>query len=347
MAMLNVTPEEINQAREELYKDNPDPWDPVSKIKLETIKDHIAELTATRNKLKANPRLPRKHRNRKLRYFYGSILIGALITYFTYDKAIAAAVDVEGVPIMYGIFGFLIILFSSVPYIVVKVKYQNIAIDFIKVSISLDRNWIYDPAPDEEKLKLLKKKFPEIFSIGSHESLMDKAMYIDNQVWGNTENNDQIYDFYSGEVFFQGVPGSDHFFCLKLNKNLKTRFNLYPEFTKLSQDPDKEINTESIEFNRHFAFDYKGTKGEKSLDIVTVLSPAVQQKLTKLRKSKGKFYILFAEDCAVFLFSRMILYNPKTRLFKSIEVHDEDKSVFDEYLNEIIDISTEMAKYLD
>ena len=117
----------------------------------------------------------------------------------------------------------------------------------------------------------------------------------------------------------------------------------YERKTPLSK---KEINTESSEFNKLFAVFYNGRKDQKALEIVKTLSPALQIKLVELSQ-KEKFSLLFRNDIAIFMINGKLLPRMKTNFFRAIKLHPADKTFIENRINTILDISSEMMKYLD
>lgn len=170
-----------------------------------------------------------------------------------------------------------------------------------------------------------------------------------------------MFNFYTG-LFSYDIETRDskgrtqtttykrHFFAIKLDKSIKARFFLYPEnvFSKIGNlFTKKEINTESIEFNRTFAFSYDGRKNESAFDIVKVLSPSLQLKLLDLNKRKKDMNVLFMNECVFFDFRGKLLKKMDTNLLKDIEISQKDKDLIKNELNNLIEISREVVDCLD
>src|SRR3989338_5122526 len=86
-----------------------------------------------------------------------------------------------------------------------------------------------------------------------------------------------------------------------------------------------EIETESAEFNSAFAVFYKGEKMERELDIIKVLSPAVQIKLLELKRSQGPFGIGFRGEVMFVVFRPNLFKKMRTNFFKKTELDPRDE----------------------
>jgi len=230
-----------------------------------------------------------------------------------------------GFPLIH--FAIIGIIGGIIVYTLTSAYYNSKIKDIIKYEVAKQFGWYYEPERCVKKWKELRVEVPEIFSKGN------SGQYIDDQFYGKIYSNNKSYDFHSG-IFHYAVKSKDstshyhrHFFAFKLNKKLGSRFFLYKEnagskfmnlFTK------KEVNVESIEFNRVFAFSYQGRKGEKQFDIVKVINPSMQLKLLEIYEKKGAFNVMFAEDYVVFDFDGLILKSPRTKLSKGKGLHPDD-----------------------
>jgi hypothetical protein len=139
-------------------------------------------------------------------------------------------------------------------------------------------------------------------------------------------------------------------FALRLNKVIKADFRLEPEgiINKfLNFFRKKEINTESAEFNKTFAFFYGGQKVDSELEIVKTLSPAVQIKLLELKNKRGGFTILFRGDTVFVVFEGNLFKKMYTSFFKSIELDPRDHELMQTIIKEILDITSQIIPYLD
>lgn len=319
------------------------PWDPVGSVDLIKIKFKSADVYAKYLSLKNDP----NRAKRKLIFWsFIAILIFILdvvifVKFLSFEEYLRLF--------------FLIMSLGILPAIGVYAYYESLARDMIKIQIAQSNGWIYDPSEDFEKWRKLKINFYEIFQKG------DEKQNVEDQFWGSIIYEGKRYDFYAGLFFYTDVSYdikgrkqertfTKHFFSIRLNKTIKARFFLYPEgFGSKFKNffSTKEINTESIEFNKRFAFSYNGSKDENALEIVKTLSPAVQNQLVNLSKRKRDSSILFSDSCVFFMFDGFFLKKMKTSLFKGVDIDEADKVYLDNELKVLIDIAVDVAKYLD
>ena len=233
-------------------------------------------------------------------------------------------------------------------------RVRSIQRDLIKSLIAKKNNWIYNPEKNPIHWAQFKGKFPEIFKKGTDGQNMQ------DEFWGKFKGKKQAVDFYSGLFQYTVTTGSGKnrssktytktIFSIKLNKKLKSNFRLEPESFGskiLNFFSRKEIETESSEFNKTFAFYYNGKKSQKALEIIKTLSPAVQLKLLNLKETEGNFTILFKEQLVLFVFKGKLLKKMKTNFFKKVELDPRDQKTIENRINNILDISTDMMQYLD
>ena len=251
-------------------------------------------------------------------------------------------------PIIVGVLFFM-------PYVGLRSFLSNISKDIIKVQIAEENNWLYDPEKDYSSWSQLRHNYKEIFNKG------DESQCLEDQFWGSVKKDNKDYYFNTGLFHYTTVsrdskgrtqrhPHIEHFIGVRLNKKINSRFYLYPEnvFSKIGNFfTKKEINTQSIEFNKTFAFSYNGKKSEQGMEIVQTLSPAVQQKLIQLKKENGSVRILFCDDSVFFNFNGTMMNSYETDLLKDSNISEKDKALFNKKINTLIDISSDISKYLD
>jgi hypothetical protein len=319
-------------------------WDATNGLNLSRIKTNSLEIFSKYEKLKQDPKIiSRQKRN--------GLIIGILGTIVSLALTPIMLMGADGDGFQLILFGIII---SWAYYGGVVSYYKNLAIDLVKAQIAKENHWLYDPEHDGAKWRQLSQYFPEIFQKGN------KSQYVEDQFWGVFDKNSKQTHFNTGRFSYTIESGSgknrssktyhNHYFIFAIPKNLKSRFHLYPEnfgnrisnfFSK------KEINTESIEFNKTFAFSYDGQKGDKALHIVKTLSPAIQEKLINLAKEKKDTQILFAHNTITFCFQGYMLTKPKTDFQKELKLAPEDKKIIEDQMDFLIEISTEMSRFLD
>lgn len=334
--LIKLTNEEIKSSIN-AFENNHKYWDPFSTINLQKINEDSAKLNAKYNKLRANPNIIKRQRD--ISFVIGLVIFLPFLI-FGFGNLVA---------MIFGIF------FCFLPYLMVKGYYSNFSIDLIKFEMAKKNGWLYSPNQDRARWANLRHKAPEIFNKGN------KNQYLEDQFWGSIEQDGKTYDFYTG-LFSYDVETRDsegrtrtttykrHFFTIKVDKPIGSRFFLYPEtvFSKIGNlFTKKEINTESIEFNKTFAFKYDGKKGEKALEIVKTLSPSLQLKLLELNKHKRDMRILFAKDCVFFDFQGKFFQSLDTNLMKNIEISQKDRDMIRKEIDGLTSISRQIAVCLN
>ncbi len=319
-------------------------WDATNGLNLSRIKTNSLEIFSKYDKLKQDPKIISRQKTKGL-------IIGILGTSISLALTPIMLFGGDGDGFQLILFGIII---SWAYYGAVKSYYKNLAIDLVKAQIAKDSHWLYDPENDNAKWKQLSSYFPEIFQKGN------KSQYVEDQFWGVFDKNSKQTHFNTGRFSYTIESGSGknrhsttyhkHYFIFAIPKELKSRFHLYPENigSKIGNFfKKKEINTESIQFNKTFAFSYNGDKGDKALHIVKTLSPAIQEKIISLANEKKDTQILFAHNTITFCFEGYMLNNPKTNFEKELKLAPEDKESIETQMNYLIDISTEMTRFLD
>ena len=178
--------------------------------------DNSAKVLAKFDYLKKHPNKPKK--DVRIAYIISTIL-------FFFLGWIAILVNKSD--------GYFIIALCLGPVAYVYGYYKSLGKDLLKIQIATANDWFYDPNKDKSKWKSLKNSFSEIFNRG------DNSQFIEDQFWGNIGRNMKTFNFYSGLFTFYRHEGSgkrrrnqryeNHFFAIKLDKKLNSRFHLYPE----------------------------------------------------------------------------------------------------------------------
>ncbi len=236
----------------------------------------------------------------------------------------------------------------------------------VKIEVANENNFLFLKESSAQRWKKYKDLYPEIFNRG------DDSQRVEDCFWGIVDVGKSKVSFVSGIFHFVTVsydsrgrqsrhPYWFNFFIAKLPSEINSRFFLYPEgvFSKIKNFfSKKKVHTSSVDFNKTFAFKYKGKKSEKELDILKVLSPRVQEELLRLnaykRKSFGFFKrktsgisVLFTRDSVVFFMPGKVIKKGKTNFLKSPSINEADKVYLNKELEFMVNISNDISKYLD
>ncbi len=254
-------------------------------------------------------------------------------------------------------FGHLVVIASVFAIVAYWWHIRMVQRNLIKLLIAKKNNWLYSSEKNINRFNQFNIYFSELFDKG------DEGQNMQNEFWGKLkkDKNNKSTDFYAGifsyKTVHRGSKGRrytithyENIIVLKLDKTLKTSFLLEPEnlFTNfLDFFKKKEIDIESHEFNKAFAFSYNGKKDKKVLEIVQTLSPAVQINLLELKRKTKSFSILFKDNCVLFSFKGRLLPKMKTNFFRKIELDERDEIFIQKRLDTIFNISNKMIQYLD
>lgn len=260
---------------------------------------------------------------------------------------IANALIMIGVVLIFFL-GFIPLVLAIIYYSIIKGSINSIKTDLIKYQVTKKNGWIYNPTPSNVDGLKLSKSYPKIFRRGVDQ-------FVDDQVWGTYVTPKTKRAFHLGSYTYitethtkngtHRTPHPHYFFAVKLEKKIKSPFMLYQEslFSKIGQKfQDKEIDVESIKFNKTFAFSYEGKKADKSIDIVKMISPAVQLQLLELNKKGSNLNVLFDSDTMIFLFGGKLFKHFKTKLVDGGDIASDDLELFNGYLQSFNQIANEI-----
>lgn len=320
-------------------------WDPVGEaITLNSFHGMRQELEETVKKYLKNPNLPR----RNLFLFCIPIVITAVLALFIPSFAFAVAKIDDGN-------GIMLFLLPFVPATIYVYRIFQLQRDMINMLIAAQEHWIYSPGERADRWLNMKNKFPELFQKGN------TGQNLQDEFWGKHRGKKYTADFWCGifeyVVESQGTKGRrsrttyrKNVFGFKLGKKLKTDFRLEPEHLGnkiLNFFRRKEIDTESVAFNQAFAVFYNGEKIREQLEIVKILSPSVQVRLLELKAQYGSFVMQFRDDAVMIMFPGRILKRMKTNFFLQVAVDSRDKEAIRDRLNNILEISGDILRFLD
>jgi hypothetical protein len=242
--------------------------------------------------------------------------------------------------------------------------------DLVKGQLASNNGWVYNPVEDPVHWQKMADKYPVLFDKGN------RGRNFSDEFWGKLKTSVSEHDFYFGIFHYAKQPKSSdrdtrHFyksvFALRLEKKIKQPLLLLPEtnrryFAKKLND----IDLESEVFNNLFRVEVG--KDNPNFDMIRVfkkLSPVVQEKLITLADEYTNPTIYFVDDVFFFVrdgflfpsrdaLARMAFGDTRrekvgmyTDLLKNPEIDQRDEVFLQEQFKDLIDISSNVAKYLD
>lgn len=232
-------------------------------------------------------------------------------------------------------------------------KKRAVEIDLIKYNVAKSKGWTYDPTPSDDEANLLSKLNPDFFDRGN----TSKSITVDDQLWGAYSYKGVTCNFYSGVYTYVVGSGKTqetrvvNFFALKLNKKIDYSFTLIPEsriFSLKKRFSGKELNLESIDFNKKFAFAYRFSREQVAPIATRCLSPVVQNLLVDLEKRYNYLSVCFVDDAIIFG-TEGRKFNPGN---KPANRHDKKNLLeyqskrYDDFIFELNKVATEVANRL-
>jgi len=257
---------------------------------------------------------------------------------------------------------FYILFFTSMPVIIFAWRSIRFTKDLLKLRVAHNNQWVYAPSKNYSLQFYYAELFPEIFNKSVY------GQYFEDMFWGNVKRGNLICDFVSGNFVYlkrynksngkvNYIKINNSFFVFKLSKKIKSRFLLKPDKNRGKENslfwkkPYKELNVESSKFNELFSFEYAGSRDAKELDIVSILSPRIQEELVKLGQNGTKnsnVSVLFTDQSVVFSFDWELMDKVNTNfMLRSLELDPRDVKHINDKLDKMINISTEVVKYID
>lgn len=309
-------------------------WDDTNGIISSQLEIHNKKLIGQYEYLKENPDHPKiqiKDAKKKMMPF---IIAGIAF------MVIARTVE------FFSVIGITLIGFGVMTMGGVSGYYRKITYDLIKYHIAQKKSWTYFPEKSKKGWSVLNKKYPEIFSKGNDNR------YIEDIFQGSINYDHKKYNFNSGLFYHttsdkdsKGVPEINNYITIKLDKQIKVRFELISGILK--ELKEKKIRTESIEFNKSFSFSYLGRKEDMELEIQKILTPVVIENLAKMSKLKSDLEVLFTKHSITFMYKGRFLPNLLTDLTKGNGFDNRDEENLEKNLDMYLDIVKEIYKTLD
>ena len=296
-------------------------WDPSNLVEIRRAEKNTRHIAWQYEQIRANPKKVR----RRLRRLNLLILPAVILTF------------IPGIGIF---FLFAALALGGIAWGAVR----SIAVDIAKYAVLKEKDWLYDPAPNYQKGQQLAKEIPEIFVNGD-------GKHTEDEFWGTLPTNN--ISVYGGEYSYTQGSGKNkttyfrHFFMCKLPNKLPAYFKLGPELpTPFGLGRGKEIDVESIAFNKKFKFYYKGRKDEQAPKILKLLTPSIQLHLMELANKKRGTTVLFKGDMLVFMFNNRLMRKRSTKILIDGKVSQDDINFFDDYLKDATAIAQELSKRL-
>lgn len=237
-------------------------------------------------------------------------------------------------------------------YLHFKNKYKEKSKDFLKLKIAKENNWLYSPQKDKNLQKDLAQIAPDIFRRGN---TMKK--WVEDQYFGKFKVKNKEIPFHFGNFYYEiesgsgenkkTIPYRKHFFAFKLNKLINNKFLVRHEnfSSKIGNIiTKKDIDLESIEFNKNFVFNYRTNKQEVQREILKIFKPSLQLKFLELKKKKNKVEVLFDNDCIIFLFNGFLIKNFKTDITKELRIKQEDVNELNNQIDFLKQMMTEIME---
>lgn len=322
-------------------------WDPVGEIITKNrFKMSSDKIRNTFEQYKTNPNIPRRN---LLFFSIPAILTILLVIVYPSILKVLADLGDDGD-------GIWILLIPLLPIAWYWRKIHKLQRDLAKMIIADGHGWIYNPDERRNRWMNLSSIYPELFKKGN------KNQNFQDEFWGDFEGEKQRVDFWTGIFEYTTETGSGKnrhqvtrqktAIALKLNEKLKSDFRLEPNgfgsWIKNFFRGNKNIRTESSDFNKYFSVYYNGRKMEKQLEIVKTLSPSVQVRILQMAKEQGKFALQFRGETVIFVFDGLLLKKMKTNFFfRGVKLDPRDQKAIEDRLNAMLDISSDIVPFLD
>ena len=107
----------------------------------------------------------------------------------------------------------------------------------------------------------------------------------------------------------------------------------------------KDVDLESMEFNKKFVFSYKDEKN-KAL-IPRIFTPTLQLNFLELEKKRNNFQSLITNGAIVFMFDGFLLSFLKTNILKENKISEADTAQLKNKIDELVVIIKEITKSFD
>lgn len=348
----------LKKAEAELFdKENTQKyWDPATEIpNMNELSDENKQIKAQQIYVEENIEQIRKKQKIKAIITTSLVLI-VIITLFLNPTPTSSVITI------------ISLLFAIIISQVIKTpNIRKITVDIIKLEVAKRNNYLYSPKENTQRFQKYLQKYPDAFRRGTQEQ------NIEDVFWGVAKRNNKEHQFTTGLYNYAQYEGSgknrrlvrytDHYFAIRLNKKINTSFSLIPNQTFLGNIfSGRKITTESKKFNDTYKIINKNKNEHSEIEIIKTLTPRVQEELLNLKekynthKNKKIFYgtrhkangitIILEDETILFYIPGPLIPHVKTKFKKNMKILDEDIHAVNEELNNLIDITTEITKYI-
>ena len=246
---------------------------------------------------------------------------------------------------------FAVVFISFAPWGLFQKKVNELQGDVVNLLIARSHGWIYNPDPDKSRWGYLGTKFPQIFLRG------DRDQYLEDQYWGSISETGKALEFWLGIFHFtikagkSSVPFIKTTIAVHLPETLQNPFYLHSRTMEASMTGlfrHKAMQTENLAFNKEFDIytndeDQVGAEAE----AIRLISPAVQERLLKLKAEHGSFSLLFQGDVVIFSFSGALLKREYTTFFKAVALDPRDEAQHQALFSDLFGLIGGMMRFLD
>lgn len=204
--------------------------------------------------------------------------------------------------------------------------------------------WFYDPRRSIQRLNEMQKKFP-ILKRGGGKS-------IGEQYWGKTLINGKIINFSMGLHRYETRSGKQRvtheatLMAFQMPRTVERPFFIREEMPGVIF-AEKDIQLESVEFNKKFVVKYSDAEESNASEIMRVLTPGAQQHFLELAKKFEHFRVAFSGDTVLFSVEGDLLSPFYIDWFGKFEVDPQDEKLMHENMNMLFGVAGEMVKFVD
>ncbi len=204
--------------------------------------------------------------------------------------------------------------------------------------------WFYDPRKSIQRLNEMQKKFPILRRGG--------GKGIGEQYWGKTLINGKKISFWMGLHHYETGSGKHRvsheatLMAFQMPRVVERPFYIREEMPGVIF-VEKDIQLESIEFNKKFVVKHSDAEESNATEIMQVLTPGAQQHFLELAKKFEHFRVAFSGDAVLFSIEGDLLSPFYIDWFGKFEVNPRDEELMHERMNMLFGVAGEMVKFVD